>query len=38
MEKEIDWAQTGTTEEEAGKVNAVREFPAGVGRKVQEIL
>ena len=38
MEKEIDWAQTGTTEEEARKVNAVREFPAGVGRKAQEIL
>lgn len=38
MEKEIDWAQTGTTEEEARKVNAVREFPAGVGRKAQETL
>ena len=38
MEKEIDWQQTGTTEEEARKVNAVREFPAGVGRKPQEIL
>ena len=38
MEKEIDWAQTGTTEEEARKVNAVTEFPAGVGRKSQEML
>ena len=38
MEKEIDWAQTGTTEEEARKVNAVTEFPAGVGRKRQETL
>ena len=38
MEKEIDWALTDTTEEEAKKVNAVREFPAGVGRKKQEDL
>lgn len=38
MEKEIDWEQTGTTEEEARKVNAVTEFPAGVGRKRQETL
>ena len=38
MEKEIDWAQTGTTEAEAKKVNAVRVFPAGVGRKPQETL
>ena len=38
MEKEIDWQLTGTTEEEARKVNAVKEFPAGVGRKPQEIL
>ena len=38
IEKEIDWEQTGTTEEEARKVNAVREFPAGVGRKSQEML
>ena len=38
MEKEIDWAETGTTEEEARKVNNVREFPAGVGRKPQEML
>ena len=38
MEKEIDWEQTGTTEAEARKVNAVSEFPAGVGRKRQETL
>ena len=38
MEKEIRWEETGTTEEEAGKVNRVREFPAGVGEKPQEIL
>jgi len=38
MEKEIDWRMTGTTEEEAKKVNAVNEFPAGVGRKRQETL
>ena len=38
MEKEIDWSRTGTTEEEARKVNAVHEFPAGVGRKLQEEL
>ncbi len=38
MEKEIDWAQTGTTEEAARQVNAVREFPAGVGRKTQDTL
>ena len=38
MEKEIDWTQTGTTEAEARKVNAVSEFPAGVGRKRQETL
>ena len=38
MEKEIDWSRTGTTEEEAKKVNAVREFPSGVGRKRQETL
>ena len=38
MEKEIDWAQTGTTAEEAGKVNRVAEFPAGVGQKKQETL
>ena len=38
MEKDIVWEKTGTTEEEAGKVNRVREFPAGVGEKPQEIL
>ena len=38
MEKEIDWAQAGTTEAEAKKVNAVKTFPAGVGRKPQESL
>jgi hypothetical protein len=38
MEKYIDWAQTGTTEEEAQKVNAVIRFPAGAGRKRQETL
>ena len=38
MEKEIDWEQTGTTEEEARKFNAVAVFPAGVGRKNQEML
>ena len=38
MEKEIDWEQTGTTEEEARKMNTVTEFPAGVGRKRQETL
>ena len=38
MEKEIDWTQTGTTEEEAKKVNAVHAIPAGVGAKAQETL
>ena len=38
MEKEIDWQLAGITEEEARTVNAVREFPAGVGRKRQETL
>ena len=38
MEKEIDWAQTGTTEEEARSVNAVKEFPYGVGQKKQDTL
>lgn len=38
MEKEIDWSQTGTAEEEARLVNAVSEFPAGVGRKSQDML
>ena len=37
-EKEIDWIKTGTTPEEALKVHAVKEFPAGVGRKSQDIL
>ena len=37
-EKEIDWSKTGTTLEEALKVHAVKEFPAGVGRKGQEML
>ena len=36
--KEIDWEQAGIPEEEARKVHAVREFPAGVGRKRQETL
>ena len=35
MEKEIRWEETGTTREEAGKVNRVQEFPTGVGRKPQ---
>ena len=38
MEKEIDWSRTGMTEAEARKVNAVSVFPAGAGRKRQEIL
>ena len=38
MEKDIDWGKTGTTMEEALKVNAVKEFPAGVGMKKQETL
>ncbi len=38
MEKEINWELAGVTEEDAKKVNAVREFPAGVGRKRQETL
>ena len=38
MEKEIDWEQAGIPEEEARKVNAVSEFPAGVGRKPEEAL
>ena len=38
MEKQIDWTQTGTTEEEAKKVHAVLRFPAGVGLKRQETL
>ncbi len=38
MEKEIDWARAGVSEEAAKAVNAVRAFPAGVGRKAQETL
>ena len=38
METDILWGETGTTREEAGKVNRVAEFPAGVGRKSQESL
>ena len=38
MEKEIDWEQAGITQEEARKINAVRTFPAGVGRKQQETI
>ena len=38
MEKEIDWSRTGISEEEARKINAVHDFPSGVGRKRQEVL
>ena len=38
MIKEDIAPQTGTTEEEARKINAVSEFPAGAGRKRQETL
>ena len=38
MEKQIDWRQAGISREEARNVNAVRVFPAGVGRKQQEVL
>jgi len=38
MEKEIDWSQTGTVKEEAEMINAVKEFPAGIGRKSQDML
>jgi len=38
MEKEIDWSQTGIVKEEAEMINAVKEFPAGVGRKSQDML
>ena len=38
MEKEIDWQKAGITEDEAKKINAVKEFPAGVGLKKQEML
>ena len=37
-EKYIDWSKTDLTKEEAEAVNAVHEFPAGVGMKDQEIL
>ena len=37
-EKEIDWSKTDTTLEEALKVHAVHEFPAGVGLKSQDML
>jgi len=38
MEKYIDWDKAGITKEEALKVNAVHEFPVGVGDKKQEEL
>lgn len=38
MEKEIDWQQAGISREDAEKVHAIHEFPAGVGRKRQETL
>ena len=38
MEKYIDWDKAGITKEEALKINAVKEFPAGVGDKKQEEL
>ena len=38
MEKYIDWDKAGITKEEAEKINAVKEFPAGVGYKGQEEL
>ena len=38
MEKYIDWSKAGITMEEALKINAVKEFPAGVGSKKQEEL
>ena len=37
-EKYIDWSKLDVTKEEAESVNAVHEFPAGVGRKAQETL
>ena len=37
-EKYIDWSKLDITKEEAEKVNAVHEFPAGVGRKTQDML
>ncbi len=38
MEKYIDSEKAGITKEEALKINAVKEFPAGVGLKKQEEL
>ncbi len=38
MEKEIDWTQTDTTEAQARQVHTVDVFPAGVGRKTQDLL
>ena len=38
MEDQIDWSKAGVSETEARAVNAVSEFPAGVGRKGQETL
>lgn len=37
-ESRIEWEKTGTTKEEAEKVNAVHTFPAGVGDKTQDLL
>ena len=37
-EKQIDWTRAGIIKEEAEAINAVHEFPAGVGRKKQEEL
>ena len=38
MEKQIDWRLAGISQEEAREINAVGEFPAGVGLKAQETL
>ena len=38
FEKYINWEEAGISREEAEKINAVHEFPAGVGAKSQEIL
>ena len=37
-EKQIEWEKAGISKEEAEKINAVKEFPSGVGRKSQEEL
>ena len=37
-EKYIDWSKMPLTKEEAESINAVSEFPAGVGRKSQDSL